>query len=562
MRPLKPEIINEALKRHLRLSVRAEEVKKYGELFVDPNILDVVLNNQKQVVFGRRGSGKTALLGTIAENPIFTTPDGLKVLTLMFSGSDLMVSPDIDQNLPADKAKAYAYFQNFVTQLAEKLTKSVELVLDTHGFMDLFVRLGKSKRGEIETKILQVLDYVRQGERFWYPLGSWSEKQQLDVTQTHGHSLGADATALATGLGGTVIVRGKLSGGKKSETRKTSTRVVQAEGQMMVRISSIRKRLLEIIDLLGIDYLLIALDEWMALDATARTDIQPEFAELLKRFLFATDKIGVKIGTNWYQTKFFNPTKCRGLETDADIYIVASLDWSLLDEKDLRSFYEKLIYKRLKLVQGEVSFFEDPRDTCRPTRALTDSIFKDEHAFLELVHGAQGLPRNFIMAFNEASSRIGCNVVRRQMDFVLIRDCIRSKSVTGRMRDIGTETIGEAFLWRYVKPVIEQSGVELFLIRKKDMNSLESAIQESVRARLIYEYPELNLPADVRQNYKAYVLDYGTFLDWERSIQYANPSLRDRDLANNAVVPVISPGDQLDRYVVKYKPSSSGSKRT
>jgi len=552
MKPIKPEIINSALRKHIGLSVKAEDVKRYSELFVDPNILDAVWNNQKQVVFGRRGSGKTALLGTITETPVVAAPDGSKILAFWFSAQDFLTSPDIDENLPADKAKVFAFFQNFVTQLADRLTRSVELVLDTPRFIDVFMRLGKGKRSEIETKTIEILELVSKGERFWYPSGVWSVKEESEVTQVREHSVDAAATASLSGEGGIAFIGGKVTGGKKRQARSSATRVLQADGHMTVRISSVRKRLLEIIDLLGLDYLLIAIDEWMVLDPSVQTDIQPEFAELLKRFLFGSDKIAVKIATNWYQTKFFNPLTYHGLEIDADIYAVANLDWSLLSEEELKSFYASLLYKRLKLCDDRISFYEDPRDPCRPTHALTDSIFKDERAFLELVHGAQGLPRNFILAFRDATLKIGFDITRKQMDFELVRNCIRTKSVTGRLRDVVNETPGEAFLWKYVKPAVEQSGTELFLVRKEEIDEkVRGAMEELVRARLIYDYPELNLPTEVRQHYKSYVLDYGTFLDWERSIQYSNPELRDRDLANARITPTIQPGESIDKYVIR-----------
>jgi ABC-type branched-subunit amino acid transport system ATPase component len=80
MNPVRPDIVNSALRKHLGLSTRAEDIGRYGELFVDPNVIDSVRNNVNQVVFGKRGSGKTSLLGYLTES--FELDDNVIVFNL------------------------------------------------------------------------------------------------------------------------------------------------------------------------------------------------------------------------------------------------------------------------------------------------------------------------------------------------------------------------------------------------------------------------------------------------------------------------------------------------
>lgn len=556
MKPHKPEIVNDALRRHLSLSVRAEDLENFGELFVDPSIFDSTFNNSNQIVFGTRGSGKTSLLGGLTAQPIAQGAHG-KILCLLFSTQDFLVSPPPDPTLPQPKALAFAYFQTFVRKLVEELEKHVTAILDTPYVVEILMRLGKSQRSQIEDKMLQILELTDEGEPFWYPPSSrvkLIERTDTRETKESGTQLGATTSFSSVG-GPIVAAQGGIRGSRKGRKDLRLSRAREADGHMVFRVSSIRKRLLDIIDLLGLDFVLVCIDEWMALDPLAETDVQPEFAELLKRFLFNTGKVGVKIASNRYQTRLLSGEKGtghRGMEIDADIFYAANLDWAILSETELEGFYEELLVKRLIRCRSDIATeYRDSQDPVYPHHALIDSIYKDRRAFRELIHGAQGIPRDFILYFNDAARAVRCNIAQRQIDHTLVHDCIHARGLTGRMTELANVELGEAFLIRCVKKAVHDSGTELFLVpRIVKCAPYNLAIQQLIRLRLVQEYPEVNLPSHVHESYKAYIVSYGTFLDWQRSFQYGNTANAELKYMSYTI-PIIKHDDDVTRYVVK-----------
>src|SRR5205809_388293 len=61
------EAVSQALALNAGISTRAEDLGEYSQLFVDPINSASLETNTNQLIFGRRGSGKTILTGALNE---------------------------------------------------------------------------------------------------------------------------------------------------------------------------------------------------------------------------------------------------------------------------------------------------------------------------------------------------------------------------------------------------------------------------------------------------------------------------------------------------------------
>lgn len=220
----------------------------------------------------------------------------------------------------------------------------------------------------------------------------------------------------------------------------------------------------------------------------------------------------------------------------------------------MKSFYHQLLYKRLRLCKPELGELEDRRDPNFPAPALMEAIFADD-AFEELVIGAQGLPRDFIFAFNDAASEISDDVSKRKITASNVRERYRIRSLQGALPKVaGAGTHGEIFLFQCVKPAVMESGSELFLV-PNELRTVKvgEALDELARKRLIADYPSHALPSDVREKYRGYVLSYGVYVDWARSIQYgqATQSAKSPRSKRKHFVPSLSDSEDVLSYCVK-----------
>src|ERR1700709_1471262 len=86
------ENIGRALQQHDKLPLRSELHRRYSDLYVDANQLQLLETPDWQGVYGRRGTGKTLLFSMYVERTRPLTM-GRREVSLLIPTQDCMVSP-------------------------------------------------------------------------------------------------------------------------------------------------------------------------------------------------------------------------------------------------------------------------------------------------------------------------------------------------------------------------------------------------------------------------------------------------------------------------------------
>ena len=510
--PLYRDVVERAIREHHKLPLRSEAQHSYEDFFVDANQLESLDTPDWQVVFGRRGTGKTFLLKLLQEHCMERVEHD-RTVAVYVSAQDTKVSPH-GKNA-SDRVRAIGFFQTFLELLTDRLTNYVETLLGKPRFLEA---LSGSKKRAVERAddlLLELLDLAQVGA----PVRAFDDLSFTETSsqsESHHSKLGAKAELGASLSGVPGSLKAVADVGRQREA--TTGRTVESTGTAAPRYSLVRERLLRLMDLLRIERIIVLLDEWSVLDPSATTAIQPEFAELLKRAFFGTPKISVKVATNRYQTRFSNRgagTTYRGLELTADLFEATNLDRALLGQHELAAFYEQLLFKRLAYLESDIRKF-DPSGTGEPDEQFILSIFKSRATFLELVKGAEGVPRDFLVAFNGLAQQ-NKHSVATGWPTIQVRQVLADKGVEGQ-REIEYQSEASQLLSPCIKDVVVATGTRLFLARRDDAMEVSSAIDELLEKRLIHEYPSRDFPVELREDYRAYLLDYGLWLDWERAV--------------------------------------------
>jgi hypothetical protein len=552
MRSPKPalyrDLIEAALRAHTKLPLRSENQRDYQDLFVDLKQLPFLDTPDWQVVFGRRGTGKTFLLKLLQEESEARVRTD-RVLAIYVSAQDCRTSPT--GRTVDDRTYAVGYFQTFIDLVVTRLTDHVEELLGKPGVLETVLGSQRRRKEEIEDLLLELLTLSQVGAPV-AAFDSVTHSQSESASEDHAAraAIGADARLLPAG----VAAAAKASAARRFSRSASERSAVQREGPAVPRYALVRERLVELVGKLALARIDILLDEWSVLDPTAATSIQPEFADLLKRTFAGTPHLSIKIATNRYQTRFSNRGaggSYRGLELDADIFEATNLDRALLDHDDLVSFYEELLYKRLVYQQPQLEVF-DPERAGRPDEQFIRSIFRTRDSFEELVKGAQGIPRDFILLFNSLAQHAGYSV-NPLWRGSFVRNRIRDKSVGGQA-EIEYQSEASQLLSRCIREVITRTNARTFVIRRADVQRHGAALDELLEKRLIHEYPRSELPGDVRSAYNGYLLDYGTWLDWARTVQ-RDPS------ATDELLPRISTAN-IGKYTIDTAPIATSERLT
>ncbi|HEX3238730.1 MAG TPA: hypothetical protein VHR18_01180 [Solirubrobacterales bacterium] len=501
--------IDYALREHATLPLRSEKHGHYRDLYVDVDQLQELNTSDWQVIYGRRGTGKTLLLGMLVELTRAELDRGQ--LSIMIPAQECKVSP-VGRAIP-DKTRALGYFQSFLELLIDKVTGQLEHLLVQPSFLGRFTGQRRRTIDRAFELMVDLLELATQGR----PVAAFSTTEQVNEQRSASTRATSAGGKLEVDIGRDIRMGAKGGLEHKRQSADENSKYTRTESQPLPRFALVSKTLQELLKLLKVDRLNILIDEWSTLDPTGATAIQPEFAELLKRTFHGVPSVSVKIATNRYQTRFSNRGaggSYRGLELEADMFEAINLDRALLDRDGLVSFYEALLLNRL-------AFFDESLNTFRadnggfPHEAFVLAIFHDRRAFEELVKGAEGIPRDFI-ALVKAVAKAHRHSVKDRWTARAIQDVIRQRSVSG-LEDIEYRSITSQMMDPCMKAVVTKTGSRIFFVSKNDHPKVADALDELLEKRIIHDYPREELPGFARERNRAYLMDYGVWLDWERT---------------------------------------------
>jgi hypothetical protein len=462
-----------------RAEARATE--QLRDTFVDSGVAAALESIDHQVLYGRRGTGKTHALRYL-ETVVESRGDVAVYLDLRTIGSpDGLFAGGV---IPTSERTA-RLLVDLLGQLHDSLLEAAladTLLIADRSFV---ARLDALVEAITTIRVTGEVEFSDEGER--------KDSQQDHFT-------------------------GKVAGGSKvgfevnaSSESGQETRVVRREARrgterISLNFSDIVRALRNLADSLTARRVWLILDEWSSIPS----EIQPYLGAFLVRCVLPLPAFTVKIAAIEQQTHFRETLpdgSIIGLELGADVAANIDLDEFMVFEQNelrARTFFLGLLFKHL--TAGV--------DADQRVRGLTtedDLIrlgFTDVRAFDELVRAAEGVPRDAIniaakAAMQAFDSRISVPNVRAAARTWFQAD----KEATLRSRDDARRLLN----W-IVDKVIKEKRARGFLVDQKSTGSpLLMALFDARVLHLVRRgYSAQDEPGE---RYDVYVIDYGAYVD-------------------------------------------------
>lgn len=509
------EAIASALQTNVGKAIRAEMLEDYHEFFVDPIESADLEERSNQLVYGRGGSGKTLLFGTLNERIQGRFPER-KVMSLYYTATDFRSSSDYGGLGASVKDKTHAYFHAFIERLSRDLFDLADRLIESdrgRGKARVALDLGETKREALASAVLSLIEAAGYGIENPTP-ASLTTKQERTRKESSSHSRSAKVAGSLSGSGGSLAI-GASAGGGSTKSHTTSEASLASPARRFSP-SRVRDLVGEIVEILGLDYIVIFIDEWATL-----TDCQVEFAERLKLCLFNDRRIAVKIAADRFQGRFSNSghvRNFRGLEVDRDIFVAVDLDLPFRDPEQQSTLYTEALYRRLLYFEPSLEAHFGKPPLTNP-QFFIDTVFVSRHAFEELCHGSQGLCRDFHelvqrctkLLRGEADQRIDSNTVRRAIIGFTEQTYLRAK-----------ETIdSNTLLFRVIVPHLQASSSRYFLIESRP-SLVTEVVNDLLSKRVIDSVPSSVLHPSVRGAYDCFEISYGIFLDLATAAEFTS----------------------------------------
>jgi hypothetical protein len=479
-----PENPNRSInKAFIGISRRAESVdrKALVKTFVDIGPLFTVLSSRDhQIVYGRRGTGKTHALIYLAEQEITKQAASVYVdLRNVGSSGGLYGDP----NIP----------------LPQRATR---LALDVLGAIHDEL-LGAALLLNFDlSKIGPALDELAAASTELEVIG----ETKFETAATHNKTK-EETSRAEIRIQRLPSLTGE-AGRKHSATTGNEVRVSHSgDARYRLHFGRVGSALGRVVGALEPHTLLVILDEW----STIPLEIQPFLADLIRRAFFPIPGLTVKIAAIEQRTNFKIGigSDYTGIEVGADASADVDLDdYMVFDNNEERAvqFFKELVFSHYR--SDEVGVVDG---TAKPQFQTADQLiqasFTQQNAFEDFVKSAEGVPRD---AFNVLSI-----AAQRGIDEKISIPNIRVAARTWYQRDkeaaIRANRDAQDLLNWIIDQVIAHRKARAFLLRTNIRHELIDVLFDARLLHVVKKSISGQEEAGIR--YDAYKLDYGCYVD-------------------------------------------------
>lgn len=461
----------------MRLAKRAEKLQPDHLIrsFVDVGPTYTLLSsNDNQIMFGRRGTGKThflaVLCNNIQQNGIICAPIDMR---LIGSTGGIFADPNISLSERATRL------------LSDTLCTIHETILEYIFEKDLVNT----------TEIAQLLnDFIDKATSLNIEGTSEEERGSANHSSTNS-SLGIGVTNNSVSANFTRSDKMSLD---NTERTKISGRKI-----LRIHFGEITKLLSNIVSKLPRKELWVLIDEW----SEVPMDLQPYLAELLRRILYPISGITVKIAAIAHRCNFLlndQDTGVRvGIELGSDASSVINLDEYMVFDNDrdaAKTFFKNLLHKHAQAI--------DKNSICDVEASLfINDVFTQPSAFDEYVRAVEGVPRDAINIISLAAQ----SALENKISIVHVRKSAQKWFQVNKHTALNSKPEAVVLLDKIINEVIGHRKTRGFLISNESHNPLIDYLYDM---RVIHVLKQgISARNAIGKKYTLYTLDYGCYVE-------------------------------------------------
>lgn len=500
----------------LRFQDRAEkfEMKQIVDTFVSVGpLLDVLANKSHQVIYGRRGVGKTHAMKYFS--------------SIENRNGNLAIYVDC-QNIGSNQS----IYQDTSLPISERATRLlIDVCSAMHwAFLDAF---SDPKRNWNLADAAQVLDEFADALSEISIVGEYEVENKRTVRSEVASDIGVRGTISAA-------PQFDVNAGSKKTREKGTERIERSKGQERASIdfNFLMQQTRKVAEYVAPNQIWLLIDEW----STVPQEIQPYLADLLRRSFFSIPNISIKVAAIEHRSKFKIDRKNGGYigcELGADISVAANLDdYLVFDANPDRAvlFFRNLITNHTLTIGKEIDLsFDDV-----PRASLINRAFTQENVFIEFVRASEGVPRDAMHILSGAAQ--GAATVPISMPN--IRHAALQFFQTDKYNAIAASPENRVMLeWIRFK-VINERKTRAFLLSVDDTDEIINRLFD-LRALHIFSR-SMSAAHRPGERFMVYKLDYGCYVDLINTDKYPSGGLFAGDPSMTAIYEV--PEDDARSY--------------
>ncbi|WP_084612735.1 hypothetical protein [Pseudogulbenkiania sp. MAI-1] len=473
--------INNAL---LKLAKRAETHDRQHliDSFVDVGPVFTLLSNpDNQIVFGRRGTGKTHVLGYL-NNEIIKGGTVSVQLDMRTIGSTGGIYADTRLALAERATRLLVDTLQAIHEkiLNEAIEREAQIDLSKLGpHLDAFADASSVVvvDGNVEIKEGDT-DTSSKSSSFKFVFGAGSK----------GVKASADASA-----------EDKVGFSHSLERKRNGVE------KLRVHFSSVMREIQKVVDELPNKKLWILFDEWSEIPL----DLQPYLADLLRRCVIPVRGVTIKIAAIEQRCQFRIPDEDIGhigIEIGADAAASINLDEFLVFDNDTelsKKFFLDLLHRHVSALLAGDAIVKIPSTSS----GFIGELFTQVTAFEEFVRAAEGVPRDAINIISLAAQK----ALSDKISVPIVRVAARTWYTRAKQQAVSTKPDAQKLLAWVIDEVIQHRKARAFLLEADSRDELIEFLYDARVLHLIKQ--SVSARDEPGRRYNVYSLDYGCYVE-------------------------------------------------
>jgi len=503
---------------HDRPFLRSEDLPEFRKFYTGSHLIDLLHDNENHLIVGRRGTGKTHLLGAFDEFIREECPVEFSVKISILEAVPRTPPTNILETVEFTTSKLGALmYDGFLKVLFKKLldqaTERTAAMIASGAVPGGDDKKFHKKANDILTDLLYAIEF---GEAFEVEKKKKAViRDKLGNTSAANGELSGSLSTSSAKLG----IRGKI--GKGSDEKHEEEHTTEINSILGINLFRVRSLILDLLEELRIDTLHILIDEWMELDKSIeKGSVQPKFAQYLKTTFCNDKKFSLKIATIWHRTNLYDQkdvSKSNGLQLRHDISRTVDLDTAFLTSDDeVFSFAKNILYKRLVYACDDVKEMYD-KSTGEVRDIFVNELFDNIDNFKVFITASHGIPRDMMDLFNKCSLRIRRDFKNYCICHELIYSVSKAVYMADKRKNIDPDSTPQRLLV-LINSYMESTGRRLFLVKNSQVKNSKS-LAKLVDEELIHQTPSSVTPRSICDTHKCYLIDFGNYVDWVKTKQ-------------------------------------------
>lgn len=523
-----------------QLAARAEDLTDLDGTFVETVFPEMMQARQHQIIYGRRGAGKTHLLRHVESALRKGFPES-DILPIYVNGGQLSRTVSIISSDPP--MMALAIYVELLTHVMTQIRQFVA-TLKQANFWDHVAGGGKSQAARKADEIVAMLEgALTSGQARLLPTGEVSDEATTLLETSRNSSADASIKVDPQSLGW--ALKAGTSAERSAKTSSVTTRKIR--GEVILPFSQVSSCIRQLLELLGNASIYLLFDEWSEVDKDRR--VQPYLAEMLGRTASSVPGMYLKLACIPGRTVLATPitegvTNPIGLEEGDDIHTGVNLDEIVFSGESITQLVPFYIAMVKKHVGERVAWVRDASSAYFES-FLTSMVFSGMKPFMELCQAAGGVPRDFISIYKaatvDAAMVAGSGQHREPFELLAVRIAAKRVYHSKRISFERSTSPQLQLLDRIYQEIYIKKHSYQFLLSEESAE--DDVVQTLYMVKLIHRLPASYYNPDDERRYQYFQLDYGTTID--RLMANAVDDVRASYQSSRWIMPPLSRGKFL-----------------